>query len=319
MPTSILGGQSPFQKLFGRLPNYTKLRPFGCLCFPWLRPYVRTKLDPKSVACVFLGYSLGQSAYKCLDPTTGRIYLSRHVRFQDTVFPYRDMSMPQPQFTTPCDSSKPIFIPIPSNLPTPLPLPVPQDTPPHDAPPQDVPDQPVPTDVSVSVPPQDVHDQPVPTDVSVSVPVPADGSVSGSVSANESVSIPVSSVPSSSTAPAVSSRPKWVRKPNPRYFNDKFVNFATTHPMPESIEPRSVSQALCDVRWKQAMVDEFEALLRNETWELVPRSSHATVGSKWVFRVKRKPDGSIDRFKARLVAKFFYSSQGVIILKLLVP
>nr|GMD09484.1 hypothetical protein Iba_chr06dCG8600 [Ipomoea batatas] len=90
-----------------------------------------------------------------------------------------------------------------------------EDTPPHDAPPQDVPDQPVPTDVSVSVPPQDVHDQPVPTDVSVSVPVPADGSVSGSVSANESVSIPVSSVPSSSTALAVSSRPKRVRKPNP--------------------------------------------------------------------------------------------------------
>nr|GMD05865.1 hypothetical protein Iba_chr06bCG10550 [Ipomoea batatas] len=118
-------------------------------------------------------------------------------------------------FTTPCDSSKPIFIPIPSHLPTPLPLPVPQDTPPHDAPPQDVSDQPVPTDVSVSVPPQDVYDQLVPTDVSVSVPVPADGSVSGSVSANESVSIPVSSVPSSSTTPVVSSRPKRVRKPNP--------------------------------------------------------------------------------------------------------
>lgn len=55
------------------------------------------------------------------------------------------------------------------------------------------------------------------------------------------------------------------------------------------------------------MSDEFNALLRNGTWDLVPpNSSENLVGCKWVFRIKRKPDGSVDKFKARLVAKGFH-------------
>ncbi|KAI5341617.1 hypothetical protein L3X38_009492 [Prunus dulcis] len=49
------------------------------------------------------------------------------------------------------------------------------------------------------------------------------------------------------------------------------------------------------------MHEEFDALLRNDTWSLVPASPHMNViGCKWVFRVKRKADGSIERHKARL-------------------
>ena len=55
------------------------------------------------------------------------------------------------------------------------------------------------------------------------------------------------------------------------------------------------------------MKDEFDALVRNGTWELVPSTSMQNlVGCKWVFRIKQLPDGSIDRYKARLVAKCFH-------------
>ncbi|CAL8133674.1 unnamed protein product [Prunus armeniaca] len=59
------------------------------------------------------------------------------------------------------------------------------------------------------------------------------------------------------------------------------------------------------------MKDEYDALLRNQTWSLVPTTSRMNiVGCKWVFKVKRKADGSIDRYKARLVAKGFNQQEG---------
>lgn len=70
MPTPLLQLISPFEKLVGRSPNYTKLRVFGCLCYPRLKRYTTYKLEPKSKPCVSLGYSSTQSAFKCLDPTT---------------------------------------------------------------------------------------------------------------------------------------------------------------------------------------------------------------------------------------------------------
>ena len=55
------------------------------------------------------------------------------------------------------------------------------------------------------------------------------------------------------------------------------------------------------------MTLEFEALTHNNTWSLVPSSqAQNIVGCKWVFRIKYKLDGLIDRLKARLVAKGFH-------------
>jgi hypothetical protein len=55
------------------------------------------------------------------------------------------------------------------------------------------------------------------------------------------------------------------------------------------------------------MADEFHALIQNGTWTLVaPHPSMNIIGCKWVFRIKRKADGSIDRYKARLVSKGFH-------------
>ena len=58
------------------------------------------------------------------------------------------------------------------------------------------------------------------------------------------------------------------------------------------------------------METEMNALLKNKTWSLVPY--HPTmnlVGCKWVFKLKHKPDGSVDKYKACLVAKYFINNQ----------
>ena len=74
--------------LYNHAPDYTLLRTFGCRCYPWLNPYVSNKLQPRSVHCVFLGYIPSTKGYRCLDPTTGQIHVSRHVVFDEDVFPF---------------------------------------------------------------------------------------------------------------------------------------------------------------------------------------------------------------------------------------
>ncbi|KAI5350375.1 hypothetical protein L3X38_003266 [Prunus dulcis] len=57
---------------------------------------------------------------------------------------------------------------------------------------------------------------------------------------------------------------------------------------------------------------EFNALIQNGTWELVPATSHQNlIGCKWVFRIKRHPDYNIDRYKAHLAAKEFHQRPGI--------
>jgi len=60
------------------------------------------------------------------------------------------------------------------------------------------------------------------------------------------------------------------------------------------------------------MYVEISALLQAQTWSLVPRPAHQNIVTcKWVYRIKRNPDGSIDRFKARLVVRGFTQQYGI--------
>ncbi|PKU80705.1 Retrovirus-related Pol polyprotein from transposon TNT 1-94 [Dendrobium catenatum] len=81
LPTTTLKHNTPFKKLYNKSPSYNHLKTFGCLCYPWLRPYSKSKLSTLSIPCVFIGYASQQKGYRCLDPTTNRVFTSRHVIF----------------------------------------------------------------------------------------------------------------------------------------------------------------------------------------------------------------------------------------------
>lgn len=69
-------------------------------------------------------------------------------------------------------------------------------------------------------------------------------------------------------------------------------------------EPSSYSQAKNDPKWVQAMESELLALEKNDTWDLVllpPRKT--AIGYKWVYKAKFHPDGTLNKCKARLVAR----------------
>lgn len=96
-----------------------------------------------------------------------------------------------------------------------------------------------------------------------------------------------------------------IRKPNPKY---------TLHTILDSteVEPTCYSQAFKHPQWRAAMGLEFDALLQAGTWSLVPRHPSMNVlPNKWVYKIKKKSDGSVERYKARLVANGFHQQEGV--------
>ena len=85
-------------------------------------------------------------------------------------------------------------------------------------------------------------------------------------------------------------------RPNKKYQHG-FLTNVTKPPLPHN--PVS---ALQDPNWKMAMDDEYIALIKNKTWDLVPGPPDVNViQSMWIFRHKEKSDGSFERHKARLV------------------
>ncbi|KAL4571389.1 hypothetical protein LXL04_018148 [Taraxacum kok-saghyz] len=221
--------------------------------------------------------------YKCYDPLTTKLYHSRHVEFIEHAFP----SVP----TDPATDTHPTitdFIPSPTSFSSP------------DAPTSHRPFHAPPATITTGPPPQN--------------PIDASSSTSAEdVAARASPVSPTPSNPPSSPPPNLRSSPfppPRQRKQNPKYYNPNLINTTTLHPLPPTLEPSTHHQALKDPKWRKAMDLEFNALLQNQTWELVPPSSQTPIGCKWVFRVKRNPDGSIEKYKARLVAKGFLQQYG---------
>ena len=70
--------------------------------------------------------------------------------------------------------------------------------------------------------------------------------------------------------------------------------------------PNTIHEVLSHLGWKQAMVEEIDALHSTGTWDLVPLpADKSLVGCHWVYTVKIGPNGGLDRLKARLVVKVY--------------
>ncbi|GAA0164926.1 transmembrane signal receptor [Lithospermum erythrorhizon] len=88
----------------------------------------------------------------------------------------------------------------------------------------------------------------------------------------------------------------------------RHVRVALAH----KIRPCSFKQAKESQDWVQAMNNELEALENNETWEVVDLpEGHKPIGCRWAYKIKCKQDGSIDKYKARLLAKGYNQIEDV--------
>ena len=283
LPTPVLNNQSPFEKLFHKSPDYTFMKVFGCSCYPYLRPYNHHKLQFRSGKCVFLGYSSLHKGYQCLHPS-GRVYISNHVIFDESSFPFKSAenfsAKSYYNSLQESGSSNPFVSFTLSQTAAQLDRSPSQSTPSA-------------TDSASNSHLFSSENQPL-----SHIPSPI---------YHHSPSQPIHhlSPPSQSTDghPMLTRSKMGIFKPKKAYL---------VQCDPKSTEPLTVSAALKDPKWLQAMKEEYHALVNNQTWTLVqPTYPVKVVGNKWVFRIKHNADGSISRFKARLVAKGFHQTQGI--------
>jgi hypothetical protein len=91
-------------------------------------------------------------------------------------------------------------------------------------------------------------------------------------------------------------------------FGDDFTIYLVDD-TPKTIVEAFVSPDADD--WKEAVRSEMDSILSNGTWELVDRPYVCKpMGYKWVFRKKLRPDGTIDKYKTRLMAKGYTQKEG---------
>ena len=81
IPSPVIHNQTPYECLFGSPPDYHHLRSFGSACFILLQPHKHNKLEPRSRFCCFLGYGETQKGYRCYDPISHHLRVSRNVVF----------------------------------------------------------------------------------------------------------------------------------------------------------------------------------------------------------------------------------------------
>jgi hypothetical protein len=77
-------------------------------------------------------------------------------------------------------------------------------------------------------------------------------------------------------------------------------------------EPSSFQEAVQDPTWFDAMVEEYDSIVKNSVWDIVPRPiDKSVVGSRWIYKVKQAADGSVEKYKARFVARGFSQIEGI--------
>ena len=138
-------------------------------------------------------------------------------------------------------------------------------------------------------------------------PGAADSTSQGDSMQGDSMAADVQRQQSQQQSRPVTSAQRGIRKEKVYTDDTLRYNFLTT-----SGEPHDLDEALSNHNWKNAMDLEYNALMNNKTWHLVPPcKGRNIIGCKWVYEIKRKSDGTLDRYKARLVAKGFKQRYGI--------
>ncbi|KAE8729828.1 PLAC8 family protein [Hibiscus syriacus] len=95
-----------------------------------------------------------------------------------------------------------------------------------------------------------------------------------------------------------------IQRTNPKYANATIIE--------EAAEPETFEEVSQSSEWMVAMKEEIDAFQQNKTWDLVPKTKDVKpISCKWDYMIKRRPDGSIERYKVRLVARGFSQQYGL--------
>ena len=93
---------------------------------------------------------------------------------------------------------------------------------------------------------------------------------------------------------------------------DRFTGYMALMSKCIVIEPSSFEEAVQQPIWVDTMVEEYDSIVKKSAWEVVPRVvGKSVVGSRWIYKVKQAKDGSVEKYKARFVARGLSQVEGL--------
>lgn len=287
-PSQSIGGKSPYEIWHKKIYDLSQIHEFGSKVVI-LDKKQKGKFAPRGLNGIFLGYDTFTKGYRIWIPDLKKIEISRDVRFlgaQNQILKHDQNK-----------SEKPVtvdFIPLKEDL-------EPRNLENHDS-------------IIIDNDEVIIGNQDVVVDNENKVIANQDDHSEGNESDKQSkLGNDLAENPQERRVPG---RPKLIRtgkagRPKKRYTTKTF-----------SVENESVSLAEISMKeamssddkesWMEAIVDEVKSIIKNDTWTMINRNdSFESIGSRIVLRNKYKPDGTIERRKARLVAQGFSQQPGV--------
>jgi hypothetical protein len=302
-PHRILGKMTPEEAFTDRRPDVEHIRIFGCLTFSHVPSERRTKLDPTAQQGILVGYSEVSKAYRIYIPPLRRVVVSRDVRFEEDRAFARSL---ESRVGVEDDAELPVAVS-------------------EGAQPQ------ISEYTSIRGDRVTMHSFRVTVRA-----VQSDGaqtSEGAQTSGSQSVETSPEAVTLGQrdlTSPLTASgkrRPRWfqetlkearenvgepksqIRESRPPVRLGAYLALVTSI---RDTEPQTFAQAVDHQVWREAMVEEYDSIVRNDVWDVVPRPvGKSVVTSRWLYKTKIVADGSVEKHKARFVARGFSQIEGV--------
>ncbi|GJU00031.1 putative RNA-directed DNA polymerase [Tanacetum coccineum] len=344
LPSSVLNGKSPYEMIYKNHPNLSHIRMFGCLCFASILSN-HDKLTNRSEKCVMMGFSSSQKGYRLFSLDRHQFLVSRDVKFFESIFPFKEsvsnknktsnvfqdnnllnfFDLDNPELPDDDESVRNNHNSDPKSLGTS------SSTDSGD-------------NVHIAQSPSfgDIHCGNGDDDANLYEEVRnldenqfSEGTLEINPSTSSHGQNQRGNLEGTSNNPAQGAQelrrstrssvfPKnyndFVVDSKVKYGIEKFVSYSklsgdilcfVTH-LNKNSEPRSFFEASQSPQWIDAMNLEMSALLENDTWELVELPfGRKALNSKWVWKLKFKSSGEIERYKARLVAMGCAQKEGV--------
>eukprot|EP00253_Pinus_taeda_P002353 PITA_02353 len=277
-PTQVVKGKTPKQVWSGRKPKISHLKVFGSVAYVWIPATKRSKLDSKSQKLMMTGYSDHHKAYRSIDIATGCLSFSRDVVFDEDRGFFQSPPFEQ------CYEDQPHNVLLPVGSPDGR-------------------------DDAASVFDDALPELPPENNPPLAAPI---------------VPEPFPSPPDIGSSTL---RPKWWAKTIGDLWDNELLegrtsrhkskqqstmNFALMANLHSVFEPQTYSEAKGTPEWEQAMDAKLQSLQKNHTWTLsdLP-AGKKPISYQWVYKVKYKANGTLDKYKARLVARGFSQKEGI--------
>ncbi|KAJ4796993.1 Retroelement pol polyprotein-like [Rhynchospora pubera] len=288
-PTPLLENKTPHELLFGHPPSYESVRVFGCLCYARKTQKI-DKFDSRSRKCIFVGYPFGKKGWRVYDLETHEFIVSRDVVFYENEFPLKSKTLEDKENLPVRSSRLSEFVEDCENI-------------------KHVQHSGENEEITVSEVGENEEGLETPTGTQETVNdaeiiEPEKRVRQPSTRLRDYICYTARQDPSNAHSTSISI-------PGSTYPITHYVNcnnFSSAHreflaAVTVGKEPEHYGEAVKDRPWRNAMKEEIEALERNRTWsvEHLPAGKKA-IGCKWVYRIKYNSDGSVERYKARLVA-----------------